>query len=322
MSVKFGIYIELQLGFDYTITERIALEAEKGGYDSLWCSDHLFMSNESVKQNSMEVWTVLSALASKTSKIRLGPLVACNSYRHPPLLAKIAATLDIISNGRLFFGFGAGWKEIEYKAYGYPFPSIQDRMDQMEEALQIIRLLWTEDKASFKGKHYEIRDAISVPKPIQKPMPPILIGGDGERRTLKAVAKYADYCNLFPVKEIQHKLHILNEHCESVGRDYDNVGKSLFAKAWPGVYVSESVEDLDALYTQAAELFHKPENEIRKYHTEGGPGSWIGFPEDVQERFQYYIDMGFDYFQVMFPGIGEDYIQASHMFAEKVMKKI
>ncbi|MFW9799332.1 MAG: LLM class flavin-dependent oxidoreductase, partial [Candidatus Thorarchaeota archaeon] len=126
MTAKFGVHIEPQLGYDYKNTEKIVLEAEKLGYDSFWCSDHFFLNGESEKRNCMEPWTLLAALAAKTSRIRLGTLVTCNSYRHPPLLAKVAATVDMISNGRLFFGFGAGWKEIEYDAYGYPFPSIRE----------------------------------------------------------------------------------------------------------------------------------------------------------------------------------------------------
>ena len=322
MTIKFGVHIEPQLGYEYEIAERIALEAENTGYDSFWCSDHLFLNDKSEKLNCMEAWTLLAALASKTSKIRLGTLVTCNSYRHPSLLAKIAATIDMISNGRLFFGFGAGWKEIEYKAYGYPFPPVQVRMDQMEEAIQIIKLLWTEEKSSFKGEHYEIKDAFSAPKPVQKPMPPIMIGGGGEKRTLKAVAKYADYCNLFQMSDLQHKLDVLKQHCQDVGRDYDDVGKSLMVSPWQGVFLCESEEEIDAFIGHAVEQSQKSADEIREYYYGTFPGSWIGYPEDVIERFQHMIALGFDYFQVMFRGISEDYIQASNMFAEKVMKKL
>ena len=134
-----------------------------------------FLNDKSENLNCIEAWTLLAALASKITRIHLGPMVSCNSYRYPAVLAKIAATVDMISNGRLFFGIGAGWKEIEYEAYGIPFPSLNERMDRMEEAIQIIRLLWTKPKTSFKGKYYKIKDAFSAPKPVQKPMPPILI---------------------------------------------------------------------------------------------------------------------------------------------------
>ncbi|MFX0207201.1 MAG: LLM class flavin-dependent oxidoreductase, partial [Candidatus Hodarchaeota archaeon] len=156
MSIRFGIHIESQLGFNYETVEKIALNAEKVGYDSIWTSDHFFLDTQSEEKNCMEAWTLLSALAAKTKTLRLGVLVTCNSYRYPAILAKIAATVDHISNGRLEFGIGAGWKEIEYNAYGIPFPPVKDRMDQLEEALQIIKKLWTEPKAFFVGKHYQI----------------------------------------------------------------------------------------------------------------------------------------------------------------------
>ena len=184
MKLHFGIQIEPQFGFDYITIEKIALNAEKIGFDSIWSSDHLFLHDKAEEINCMEAWTLLSALASKTNKLRLGTLVTCNSYRYPSILAKIASTVDSISNGRLEFGIGAGWKEIEYKAYGIPFPSVKERFDRLEEALQIIKLLWTEPKVTFTGRYYSIKDAFSAPKPVQNPHPPIFIGGTGEIRTL------------------------------------------------------------------------------------------------------------------------------------------
>ncbi|MFX0162830.1 MAG: LLM class F420-dependent oxidoreductase [Candidatus Hodarchaeota archaeon] len=321
MVVKFGIQIASQLGFDYKTVEKIALGGEKAGYDSIWTSDHFFMDEESIDRNCMEAWTLLAALAAKTEKIRLGTLVTCNSYRYPAVVAKIAATVDMISNGRLFFGFGAGWKEIEYNAYGIPFPSLKERMDMMEEAIQIIKLLWTEPKASFEGKYYKIKDAVSAPKPVQKPMPPILIGGDGEKRTLRMVAKYADYCNLWLVPNLEHKLEVLKNHCKDVGRDYDEVGKSLFA-AWPPVFITESEEELNNYLTMQSKLNNMSVEKLKEIFRENAPGSWVGYPEEVIERFQFFIDLGFDYFQVRFHGIGEDVLKASQAFAELVMKKL
>ncbi|MDH5782694.1 MAG: LLM class F420-dependent oxidoreductase [Candidatus Bathyarchaeota archaeon] len=320
MSVKFGIQIEPQLGFDYGSTERIALEGERAGYDSIWSSDHFFLDAKSEDRNCMEAWTLLAALASKTEKIRLGTLVTCNSYRYPAVLAKIAATVDVISNGRLFFGIGAGWKKIEYRAYGIPFPSLKGRMDRLEEAIQIIKLLWTEPKATFKGKYYKIKDAFSAPKPVQKPMPPILIGGSGERRTLKMVAKYADYCNLSLVPDLKHKLEVLRRHCEDVGRDYEEVGKSLFA--FVGVFVTESEEELENHLTRRSKRNKIPLEKLKESFRKDAPGSWVGYPEEVIERFKFLIDLGFDYFQVMFPETGDEALKASQAFAKLVMNKL
>jgi len=321
MSVRFGVMIEPYLGFDYEPVEQIALQCERDGYDSIWCSDHFFLDEHSVDKSCFEVWTLLAALAAKTSKIRLGPLVTCTSYRYPAVLAKIAATVDVISNGRLFFGIGAGWKEDEYNAYGIPFPSLKERMDRMEEAVQIIKLLWTKPKPSFTGKHYTIKNAISAPKPVQKPNLPILIGGDGEKRTLKMVAKYADYCNLSLTSNLKHKLKVLKDHCCKVGRDYDEVGKSLFA-GWPSIFVTDSKEELTNHIAQRAKQENKSIEYLEKEFREYAPGSWVGYPEEVIQRFQYLIGMGFDYFQVMFPGVNEEVLKASQNFVKLVMKKI
>lgn len=322
MKVKFGVHIEPQLGFTYTQSLAIAKEAESLGYESFWCSDHLFLNERSVDQNCLEAWTLLAALAGQTKTLRLGTMVTCNSYRHPPLLAKIAATIDMISNGRLWFGYGAGWKEQEYRAYGYPFPKIQERMDMMEEALEIIKLLWTEPSPSYNGKHYSIENAFSSPKPVQKPHPPILIGGDGEKRTLKAVAKYADYCNLFMKAELEKKLDVLKKHCKDLGRDYDDVGKSLFAQAWPGIFVTNDQEELDNHWKKRAEILGQTIEERKDYMTSLAPGSWVGYPEELIERFEYLMGLGFDFFQVMFPGLGDEYVQGVRTFSDLVLKKL
>jgi F420-dependent oxidoreductase-like protein len=322
MRIKFGVHIEPQLGYTYKQALDIALVAERMGYESFWCSDHLFLNENSADQNCLEAWTLLSALAAKTTKIRLGTTVTCNSYRHPSLLAKIAASIDMISDGRLWFGYGAGWKEDEYKAYGYDFPKIQVRMDMMEEALQIIKLLWTEQSPSFKGSHYSIENAFSAPKPIQKPHPPILIGGDGEKRTLKAVAKFADYCNLFLRPKFERKLDVLKNHCKDVGRDFNDVGKSLFAQGWPGVFVTKDEDELGEHWKKRAEILDRPLEDVVEYAKTNAPGSWVGYPEDLIERFEYLIGLGFDFFQVMFPGLGEDYIKCSQSFADLVIKKL
>ncbi len=329
MKVKFGVHIEPQLGYEYETSLNIATEAEKLGYESFWCSDHLFLNEKSEQQNCLDAWTLLAALAATTKKIRLGTLVTCNSYRHPALLAKIAASIDMISNGRLWFGYGAGWKKDEYEAYGYPFLKVQDRMDAMEEALEIIKLLWTEPRPSFKGKHYSIKNAFSAPKPVQKPHPPILIGGDGEKRTLRAVVKYADYCNLFLKPDFERKLDVLKEHCKSVGRNYDEIGKSLFAQGYPGVFVTNNEDEFEQHLKWRCTFIKDNYGEARsskedvlKYARSNAPGSWVGYPEELLERFEYLIGLGFDFFQVMFPGIGADFVDSQKTFARLVMKKL
>ncbi|MHA1984498.1 MAG: TIGR03560 family F420-dependent LLM class oxidoreductase [Candidatus Hodarchaeales archaeon] len=302
MNIKFGIQIEPQFGFDYKTVEEIALEVEKLGFHSLWSSYHFFLHDKSAEQNCMEAWTLLSALASVTTKLRLGTLVTGNSYRYPAILAKIASTIDMISEGRLEFGIGAGWKEIEYNAYGIPFGTWKERFDSLEEAIQIIKLLWTEPKATFEGKIHTIKDAISAPKPVQKPMPPIFIGGTGKKRTLKMVAKYADYLNFgwfSHPDELPILLDTLKIHCKTVGRDIDEIGKSFFAY----VIMAETENELEEYFKEEAE---KRKQSVVEYKKRFGEGVFIGTPEKIQERFQKLIDLGFDYFQCMFP-YGRDY---------------
>ncbi|NHK31576.1 MAG: TIGR03560 family F420-dependent LLM class oxidoreductase [Asgard group archaeon] len=321
MKVKFGIQIEPQFGFDYKTVEKIALEAEKIGYDSIWSSDHLFLDNKSEERNCMEAWTLLSALASVTKKIKLGTLVTCNSYRYPTILAKIAATVDMISNGRLFFGFGAGWKEIEYNAYGIAFPSTKERLYQMEEAIEIIKKLWTEPKVTYEGKYYQVKDAFSAPKPVQKPWPPIMIGGMGEKILLRMVAKHADWCNFFLRPNLERSLEILEAHCKTLGRDYNEIGKSLFAVGIP-IFVSKSQDEIDKYLEEVSKRYNRPLEEIKERLKQDAPGSWVGFPEDLTERFEYLINIGFTYFQVMFSGFDESIIPASKNFADLVIRKL
>ncbi len=322
MGLKFGVHIEPQFGYTYEQALAIAREAEKLGYDSFWCSDHIFLDENSAERNCLESWTLLAALAADTDSIRLGTLVTCNSYRHPALLAKIAASIDMISNGRLYFGYGAGWKEIEYNAYGYEFPKIQVRMDMMEEALEIIKLLWTESSPIYRGKYYSIENALSTPKPVQKPHPPILIGGMGEKRTLRAVARYADYCNFSLEEGLDKKLNVLKEHCRNEGRNFDEIGKSLVAMGFPGVFVTDDEDKLEEQWRWRSELLKVPLAQAKERATTKAPGSWVGYPEDVLERFEYLVRLGFDFFQVMFPGLGQGYIDASKSFWELVARNL
>ena len=211
----------------------------------------------------LEAWTTLSVLAGVTTKIKLGTLVTGIIYRHPSVLAKIAATLDVLSKGRLFMGLGASYFEGESLAYGITtsgsFPSNQERLTRLEEAIQIIRKMWTEEPAaSFDGKYYQIHNAYCNPKPIQKPSPPILVGGSGERKTLKIVAKYADACNLFGSAEtLKRKLNILKEHCKSVGRDYESILKTTLG----AIIIDDNKEIAKKRYSRLLEcLKNKLEN--------------------------------------------------------------
>ncbi len=210
--------------------KRKALWAEQHGFTWFSVMDHLIQipGVGEPEEPFMEGWTVISALAAVTAKIRLATLVTSVAYRNPALLAKMAAGVDIISGGRLTFGFGAGWYYQEYGQYGYEFPDPPAvRIRQMEEALKLIKLMWTEPRATFYGKYFHVEEAILEPKPLQKPHPPILIGGSGEQLTLRVLARHGDACNLFgDPATVQHKLDVLRQHCEAEQRDYNSIERT------------------------------------------------------------------------------------------------
>ena len=212
-----------------TVKER-AQYAEEHGFDGFFVMDHFLQIPYvgAIDEPILESWTTISALTQVTSKIKLGTLVTGIIYRNPALLAKMAANVDLMSNGRLISGIGAGWFETEANAYDIPFSTVLERGKRLEESVQIIKGMWTNPKGfTFQGKYHKVNNALCLPEPIQKPHPPIMIGGGGEKQTLQIVAKYADACNLFGgPKVIKAKLAVLKKHCSAVGRDYDEILKT------------------------------------------------------------------------------------------------
>ena len=266
--------------------KNLATSAENKGFDSFWVMDHFHQIPMIGKPEEPmpESWTTLSVLAGLTTKIKLGTLVTGIIYRYPAILAKIASTLDVLSKGRLFMGLGAAWNEEESHAYGIDYPPANERLSRLEEAIQIIRKMWTEEpSASFNGKYYQIHNAYCNPKPIQKPTPPILVGGSGEKRTLKIVAKYADACNLFGSTDtVKRKLNILKEHCKSVGRDYDSILKTKL-----GFVVIEN--DKQTVEKKIHDFFKgMPEEQIREF-------AIYGTPEDVLRQIELLEEVGIQY---------------------------
>src|SRR5579884_2712687 len=211
----------------YEAMTNVARAADETGFESIWLVDHFHTVPVPSQEVTFECWMSLAALARDTKRIRVGQIVTCNSYRNPALLAKMASTLDVLSHGRLNFGIGAGWYEHEYRAYGYPFPDAPTRLRQLREALQVILAMWEQEEATFEGQYYQIRGAINQPKGVQKPHIPILIGGGGEKVTLKLVAQYGDACNVYgDLETIKRKFAILKEHCVAVGRDYESIHRT------------------------------------------------------------------------------------------------
>ena len=195
--------------------------ADDAGFDHIWLYDHLFALGPDPMQPIWDGWTVLAAVAEQTKRTHIGLNVTGNLYRHPSVLAKIAVTIDHLSNGRLEFGLGAAWNEPEFQQHGLPFPSPADRIRMLDESVRAIKLLWTEPRATFAGRFYQLSEAIAEPKPVQKPHPPIWIGGSGPKRTMRVVARHADVWNSAAgtPEEIKARLDLLAEHCEKVKRD-------------------------------------------------------------------------------------------------------
>ena len=208
----------------------IAGTAEDSGFSSVWVMDHYFQIPMvgAVEMDMLEAYTALGYIAGHTSRVRLGTMVTGVTYRHPGILAKQVTTLDVLSGGRAWLGMGAAWFDREHHGLGVPFPSLRERFERLEEALQITLQMWSDNNGPYEGKHYQLAETISSPQPLSKPRPPILIGGGGERKTLKLVARYADACNFFgDPATVKHKLEVLRQHCQDEGRDYDEIEKTV-----------------------------------------------------------------------------------------------
>jgi F420-dependent oxidoreductase-like protein len=212
----------------------IARTADEVGFDSIWVMDHFWQirMNGPEYHEMLEGYSALAYIAAVTKRAKLGTMVTGAVYHHPGILAKTVTTLDVLSSGRAWLGIGAAWNEAESRGLGIPFPAIKERFERLEETLQICLQMWEGKRGSekpFRGEHYQLERPLNSPQSLSRPHPPILIGGGGEKKTLRLVAQYAEACNLFPTPEIPRKLDILREHCQAVGRNYDDIEKtSLF----------------------------------------------------------------------------------------------
>jgi len=226
--MRIGVMIEAQEGLTWERWFRIAERVESLGLDSLWRSDHFFSLSGHHDRPSLECWTALTALAQRTQRIRFGPLVSPMTFRHPALLARMAAAVDGLSDGRLVLGVGAGWNEAEHAAFGITLPPLKERFDRLEEGIAVIKALWTGEPVDLDGRYYPLRGASALPRPVQQPAPPLLIGGDGEVRLLRIVALHADEWNSHApgLDAYRVKRARLEEHCREVGRDPDAIHRS------------------------------------------------------------------------------------------------
>ena len=269
------------------------------GFDSIWVPDHFLppMRGSNNETAVLECMTTITYLAAMYPQFDFGSIVLGQSYRAPGMLAKMGATLQLLTKGRFILGIGAGWKEDEYVAYDYPFPKASVRIDQLAEAVQIIRALWSQTPASFAGQYYQIHEAYCEPKP--DPMPPIMIGAGGEKRSLRVVAEYADWWNwAFGDKEIcAQKMSVLRLHCKEVGRDFEEIVKTW----WHYIAIAETEAETELL---AEERY----------------ASIVGTPEQVVEQLRPFIELGIEY--LMFEFVDFPSMTGSNLFEKEVIPKL
>jgi len=309
-NIKFGLRmpdfpLDESRGKNFTDQMIHFVEPLQGKFDSAWVADHFvpWASFMDPLTDTPECWTTLVYLAGRLPEINFGTIVACQSYRNPALLAKMAATLQTFSGGRFILGIGAGWKEDEYRAYGYEYPGRADRLYQLEEAVQIIRKMWREPKASFQGKYYQIQEAICEPKP--DPLPPLMVGGGGKKITLRIAAQYADWWNIPGASAERYKelLEVLRGHCQKVGRDYDQI-----VKTWCSDCVAIAPTHEAALKLAESSPFY------------GGGQAIIGTPEEAAAQLQPFIDLGVQHFILRF--IDFPKTAGAELFAQEVAGRL
>jgi F420-dependent oxidoreductase-like protein len=235
------------------ILSDVARTAEDAGFSSLWVMDHFFQLPMigDAELDMLEGYTTLAYMAAVTEEITLGTLVTGATYRHPGVLVKQVTTLDVLSGGRAWLAIGAAWFEREHLGLGVPFPRLSERFERLEEAVQIAMQMWSEDNGPFKGKHFTLEETICRPQPLSRPRPPIMIGGGGEKKTLRLVAKYADACNVAGnAEEVTHKFDVLKRHCDDVGRNYEEIERTVMTIAPPG---DAAIEPAKALIDAGAQ---------------------------------------------------------------------
>ena len=321
MTMKFGVIVPQGWRMDlvgiqdpieaYETMTYVAQTAEEFGYDSIWLFDHFHTVPVPTQEVTFECWTSSAALARDTKRVRIGQIVTCNSYRNPALLAKMASTVDVLSHGRLTFGIGAGWYEHEYKAYGYEYPDDPVRLRNLREGVQIILKMWHDEEAYVEGDYYQVRGAINQPKGVQKPHIPLLIGGGGEKVTLKLVAQYADACNIgyLEPEATARKFEIMHEHCEKVGRDYQDITRTILLNC--------SIDERDERALERAQTANFARNTRGPEHLR--TRSLIGTAEMIRQRLAVYERSGAQEVILYFPA--PERLESLRMFAREVMGK-
>ncbi len=290
----------------WAVMRDLADHADRGRWDSLWVYDHFHTVPVPTGEATHEAWSLMAAYAATTSRIKLGQMCTAMSYRNPVYLAKVAATADIISGGRIQMGIGGGWYEHEWRAYGYGFPSAGVRLGRLDEGVQIMRDAWRDGKVSFDGKHYQVDGAIVAPKPLQDNGIPLWIAGGGEKVTLRIAAQYAQYTNFTPEPAaFAHKSQVLAGHCREVGTDFDAIVRSVNVNAVVGPSEADVKDRLQRVRGRMADYVGEAAADAMIAGT-SGPDSATGTPEQVVERLTKLRDLGCDYAICYFPEAAYD----------------
>ncbi len=282
----------------------VAKTIESLGYESAWVFDHFHTVPVPTQESSYEAWTLMAALAPTTETVRLGQMCTSNSYRNPAYLAKVAADIDVISNGRVEMGIGAGWYEHEYLGYGYEFPKPSVRIGQLEEGVEIMRRMWAEDEVVFDGRYYQLAGAISRPKPIQGTIP-IWVAGGGEKLTLRVAARFADYTNFgWTVDEFVHKSEVLARHTSDIGRDFDEIVRSSLFTILVAETKTEVQKKVDEYVGRIGSLAGVEKAEAARESLRAG--GLVGTPDEVVEQLRPWVEVGMSYAIGYFPDAAYD----------------
>jgi F420-dependent oxidoreductase-like protein len=282
----------------------LAQHAEAGPWESIWVYDHFHTVPVPTDEATHEAWTLMAAFGAVTERLRLGQMCTCMSYRNPAYLAKVAATCDVVSGGRVEMGIGAGWYEHEWRAYGYGFPAAGERLRMLDEGVQIMRQAWTTGKATLDGRHYRVDGAIVRPLPLQDGGIPLWIAGGGEKVTLRIAAKHARYTNFDGTLDgFTRKSRLLEEHCADVGTDFGAITRSSNYNVMIGATEAEAQDRLDRLIDRLRP--HAPQDQLDRY-VAMYRGSAFGTPEQLVEQFRRMRDAGMTYAICYFPDIAYD----------------
>jgi len=324
--MRFGVFIpqgwkldltDIPVADHWTTMRDLAVAADAGPWESIWVFDHFHTTPVPTEEVTYEAWSLMAAFAAVTSRVRLGQMCTCMGYRNPAYLAKVAATIDIVSGGRVEMGIGGGWYEHEWRAYGYGFPRAGERLGMLDEGVQIMRQLWTEGTATLQGKHYQVDGAIGRPLPLQEGGIPLWIAGGGEQKTLRTAAKYANYTNFGGTTEVfTRKSEILAGHCREVGTDFDAITRSANFNVVIGDTEKDVADKLDWIRAHLSP--HLPSDVRERVMSDLAGGVGAGTPEQIVERLTAFADLGMSYTITNFADAAYDR-SSIDLFASKVI---